>query len=171
MGCHSSGDCWLGASGLALELSAYPRGAGQLSTGTLSGGYGPGLWYPRACPSARRHTSVQPAPVSAQLANSRTFAKLPRAGEPRRSGRHHRGPRGGSGLHPDPAAPGRTRKSCEKAGVCTTRSSADDLQEDVRERAARLGLRRRGRRDASPAAATRWPSPAPRLASGGSAAE
>lgn len=37
------------------------------------------------------------APVSAQLANSGTFAKLPRAGEQPRSGPHHRGPRGGSG--------------------------------------------------------------------------
>ena len=58
-----------------------------------------------------------PTPVSAQLANSPTFAKLPRAGEQRRSGPHHRGPRGGSGLHWALAASGRSRKSSEKAAA------------------------------------------------------
>lgn len=49
-----------------------------------------------ARPSARTRTFAQPAPVSAQLANSPTFAKLPRAGQPPRSGPHHCSPRGGS---------------------------------------------------------------------------
>lgn len=42
-----------------------------------------GVWGPG--------NAAQRTPVSAQLANSRTFAKLPRAGEPPRSGPHHRG--------------------------------------------------------------------------------
>ena len=57
---------------------------------------------------------LQSAPVSAQLANSGTFAKLPRAGEPPRSGPHHRGPRWGGAGRPGPVAPGRKGKSSEK---------------------------------------------------------
>lgn len=71
----------------------------------------------RARPSARRSNGDKPARVSAQLANSRTFAKLPRAGEPLRSGPYHRGPRGGSGRHLNSPAPENTRKSREKAGA------------------------------------------------------
>lgn len=123
----------------------------------------------RSC--ERRRARDHPATVSAQLANSGTFAKLPRAGEPRRSGPHHRGPGGGSGPRAGPAARRSTGKSRERAG-------ARGARQPTRRRAAR-GARlggargRRGRQQSphTPVAAVRWPSPAPRLASGGSAAE
>lgn len=103
-------------------------------------------------------SASQPTPVSAQLANSPTFAKLPRAGEQRRSGPHHRGPRGGSGLHWALAASGRSRKSSEKAAARGVWLSAADPEEAGWD--ARLG-RTRGRRC--------WRRPPPR--GGGAVAE
>lgn len=121
--------------------------------------------------SARRRTGDHPAPVSIQLANSPTFAKLPRAGQPRRSGPHHRGPRGGSGPHPAAAAPKSTRQSREKAATRGAQRAAADPQEGGAGRAARRGSGAVGATAIPPVAAVLWPSPAPRLASGGSAAE
>lgn len=113
----------------------------------------------------------QRAPVSAQLANSGTFAKLLRAGEPPRSGPHHRGPRGGERA----AWACRTRaerKEQREAAAQGSRLSAADTEEAETGHAARRGSRAAVTAEhPHPPAVTRWRSPAPRPASGGSAAE
>lgn len=83
-------------------------GAPKLPTGVRSRG-GRRDFGVRASGSRR-------GPVSAQLANSRTFAKLPRAGEQRRSGPHHCGPRGGSGPQRGPLRPGGARRAVRRPG-------------------------------------------------------
>lgn len=118
-----------------------------------------------------RERVPQRAPVSAQLANSGTFAKLPRAGEQLRSGPHHRGPRGGSG---PPWAPRSRaeRKEHREAAARGSRLSAADTEEAEAGHAARRGSRAAASAEhPHPAAAALWRSPAPRPASGGSAAE
>lgn len=92
--------------GWAATVPSVPPGSSTICT-PLWSSQTPGAVRGRACGqnfgggvfparrSARTDTFAQPAPVSAQLANSGTFAKLPRAGQPPRSGPHHRGPRGG----------------------------------------------------------------------------
>ena len=59
---------------------------------------------------------LQRAPVSAQLANSGTFAKLPRAGEPPRSGPHHRGPREGERAALGQSPPGERERAARSRG-------------------------------------------------------
>lgn len=66
---------------------------------------GRGCGSPGASQRAKTHRSL-PAPVSAQLPNSGTLAKLLRAEGPPRSGPHHRGREGGAVCARTPRRPG-----------------------------------------------------------------
>lgn len=70
-----------------------------------------------------------------------------------------------------PATPGRTRKSLEKAGARGAQSSAAEPEEGGAGRRGSAGSEAAAAATASPVAAARWQRPAPRPASGGSAAE
>lgn len=126
-----------------------------------------------ARPCARRRTcGDHPATVRTQLANSPTFAKLPRAGEPRRSGPHHRGREGEAVRTRALRRPGEPAGAARGLGLAA-RGARQPTRRGAA-RGARLGgaWGRWGREPSPPpVAAVRWPSPAPRLASGGSAAE
>lgn len=131
---------------------------------------GRGCGSPGASQRAKTHRSL-PAPVSAQLPNSGTLAKLLRAGGPPRSGPHHRGREGGAVCARTPRRPGGPGRAARR--FCVPGQGA---QQPIYRRAARgervAGSRDlRGRRRPPPLAAARWPSPASRLASSGSAAE
>lgn len=83
MGSPSSRDCGSGASLPAPAQPAHPRGARSVSMECGAEAAGRGCGSPGASQRAKTHRSL-PAPVSAQLPNSGTLAKLLRAGGGRR---------------------------------------------------------------------------------------
>lgn len=69
---------------------------------------------PGARPSARRRPEASPHRLAPQLPNSGTFAKLLRAGDPPRSGPHHRGREGGEVCARTPRRAGGPRRTAAR---------------------------------------------------------
>lgn len=147
---------------IPAERAACPRECGAEAAGRGCGS--------SASQRAKTLRSL-PAPVSAQLPNSGTLANLPRAGGPPRSGPHHRGREGGAVCARTPRRPGGPGRAPRRFLLRHTALGSRSIG-GRRGASGSPGLGTGGvGGDTPPLAAARWPSPAPRLASSGSAAE
>lgn len=136
-GSDSPGGCRRGTLGGAPALFAYPQRGSKRSAAVPGGGCRAGYPGARTCTPP---SGAQPAPVSAQLANSGTLAKLPRAGEPPRSGTHHRSSRRGKRSGPAPYRAQAGRDAPREGRGWWRRDSATDAGAGGAGRATRRGL-------------------------------